>query len=62
MESTEDKEWDCGNGKIVILQMTFILEKKEGKESIKNIYRSELNARGGGGCGRSGNEAIILEL
>ena len=60
MESTEDKEWDCGNGKIVILQMTLILKK--GKESIKNIYKLELNARGGGGCGRSGHGFIILEL
>ena len=61
MESTEDKEWDCGNGKIVILHMTLILEKK-GKESIKNIYKLELNARGGGWCWRSGHGFIILEL
>ena len=61
MESTEDKEWDYGNGKIVILKITLILKKK-GKESIKKIYKLELNARVGGWCGRSGHGFIILEL
>ena len=60
MEWTEDKEWGCGNGKIVILQMVLILKK--GKESINKIYKLELNARGGEGCGRIRHGFIILSL
>ena len=61
MESTKDNKWDCGNGKILIMKMTLIL-KREKRVLIKKIYKLELNARGGGGCARSGHGVIILAL
>ena len=60
MESTKDKEWDCGNGKKGNIAND--LDTKKGKESVKKLYKLWLNARGGGGCGRNGHGVIILAL